>query len=107
MEGPAIFAQSLGKAVARAGGDSEWQYHSRSDRHSKQACWTILFDLLRECDVFRAHVEQRKVTFAVNHVMVGKITKALDLVICRIPGTRERSAGMSFAEFGHKLGIVL
>lgn len=107
MEGPTIFAQTLGKPVARGGGVTEWQYHSRSDLHSKQACWTILFDLLRACDVFRDHVEQHKITFAVNHVMVGKIAKKLDLVVCRIPGNRERKPGRSFAEFGNELGIVL
>ncbi|HKY51050.1 MAG TPA: hypothetical protein VJP45_07325, partial [Candidatus Limnocylindria bacterium] len=63
-----------------------WQYHSRSDRHSKIACWGILFDLLRRSALMRAHVETRKAVFGVNHQMRDYKTgrkKNLDLVVAR------------------------
>jgi hypothetical protein len=65
-----------------------WQYHSRSDRHSKIACWGILFDLLQASALLRSHVTDGKVHFGVNHVMrdfVHNKEEALDLVLCR-PG---------------------
>ncbi len=63
-----------------------WQYHSRSDRHSKVACWGILFDLLQTSNLLRAHVTGGQVFFGVNHTMrdfVHDKKKKLDLVICR------------------------
>jgi hypothetical protein len=107
MEGPKLLAATMSVPVARGPGGKRWQYHSRSDRHSKAACWTILFDLMRECDIFRAHVAAGKVSFAVNYEMVGKIVKTLDLVVCRDPGTRERKQGRSFEEYGSEIGIVM
>lgn len=65
-----------------------WQYHSRSDRHSKIACWGVLFDLLQASGLLCSHVAEGKVVFGVNHVMrdfVNNKKKALDLVLCR-PG---------------------
>jgi hypothetical protein len=65
-----------------------WQYHPQSDRHSKVACWGILFDLLQTSELLRSHVAAGKVYFGVNHVMqdfVHNKKKKLDLVLCR-PG---------------------
>ncbi|MBV7698744.1 hypothetical protein [Streptomyces sp. TRM70350] len=62
------------------------QYHGRSDRHSKLACWGILFDLLRSSSVLRSQVESREVVFGVNHTMKSyapEKSKKLDLVLCR------------------------
>lgn len=63
-----------------------WQYHSRSDLHSKVACWAVTFDLLRHSRLLREHVEQGKVVFGINHEMRDFQTgrkKDLDLVIAR------------------------
>jgi hypothetical protein len=84
-----------------------WQYHSRSDSHSKAACWTVLFDLLEECDVFRRHATEAKIGFAINHVMVGKISKTLDLVVCRVPARQRAGKRRTFREVGQEFGIVL
>jgi hypothetical protein len=65
-----------------------WQYHSRSDRHSKVACWAILFDLLQHSELFATHAASSKVTFGINRQMRNfrtNRTKNLDLVISR-PG---------------------
>jgi len=65
-----------------------WQYHPQSDRHSKIACWGVLFDLLQTSALLRSHVAAGKVNFGVNHKMQDfehNKTKRLDLVLCR-PG---------------------
>lgn len=65
---------------------TEWQYHSRSDRHSKVACWGVFFDLLLTSGLLREHVADQRVVFGVNHTMQGFAQdqrKDLDLVIAR------------------------
>ena len=78
--GPTILARTMSRATSRGGEGHSWQYHSRSDTHSKVACWTVLLDLLLECDVIREHSAQGRLGFRINHVMVGPINKTLDLV---------------------------
>ena len=76
-----------------------WQYHSRSDLHSKVACWGVFFDLLRTSALLRHHAEQGKVIFGVNFEMSDYATgrkKDLDLVIARpssSPGTATKTLG--------------
>jgi hypothetical protein len=91
--GPAILVRAMSEAVAGAKGGKpfaygrSWQYHPRSDRHSKIACWCVLFDLLRECSLLRSHVDQGKVGFGINHEMrdfARNRKKNLDLVLCRL-----------------------
>lgn len=77
-----------------------WQYHSRSDHHSKVACWGILFDLLLTSRVLADHFRERRVAFGINHEMRDFRTgrkKNLDLVICT-PGTA-KEAGRSQLDF--------
>ncbi len=66
-----------------------WQYHSRSDLHSKVACWGTLFDLLNQSAVLREHAREGRVIFGVNFEMRDFVTgrkKKLDLVIARPAG---------------------
>lgn len=61
-----------------------WSYLSRSDHHSKVACWGIVFDLLRTSSFFRKHVEAGTVGFGINHEIrdfKNDRKKDLDLVI--------------------------
>src|SRR3974377_1642679 len=63
-----------------------WQYHPRSDRHSKIACWSIIFDLLQEYSLLRNHLAARKFAIVINQPMgdfAQNRVKNLDLVICR------------------------
>lgn len=90
-----------------------WQYHSRSDHHSKVTCWAILFDLLNECAVFRNHVEAGCVGFGINHPLMDfqrNRPKKLDLVVC-VPGTAvprpSKLQRMTFRELGRHFGVVL
>ena len=105
MLGPSILARSMSRATIRGSGGKAWQYHSRSDIHSKIACWTLMFDLLNRCDVLRSAAEKGKIGFGINHVMVGPINKTLDLVVTwdagPRPGTRR------FSELVTAYGIEL
>lgn len=85
MDGPQILVRTLSKASRRDQFGNEWQYHSRSDHHSKVACWGVVFDLLASCSLLRRHVEQGVVCFGINHEMrdfKNDRKKDLDLVIC-------------------------
>lgn len=64
----------------------EWQYHPRSDHHSKVVCWGVLFDVLIASHAMRQHVAEGKVAFGINHRLTDHTNnrkKSLDLVVCR------------------------
>lgn len=86
MHGPDILVRSMSvPSVGRRADGSAWQYHSRSDRHSKTACWGIVFDLLVHCPLLRNHVAEGKIFFGINHEMRDfqqDRKKNLDLVLC-------------------------
>lgn len=84
-----------------------WQYHSRSDHHSKVSCWAVLFDLLRESALLRDHVAEGKVYFGVNHTMtdwVNRKKKRLDLVVCRADGP---PTGGDFLDLARSLSLYM
>ena len=95
MHGPNILARTLSIPTAGTGSkpfayENHWQYHSRSDRHSKIACWGLTLDLLLACPLLRAHVAAGKVGLGINHELRdfrNNKKKNLDLVICRIAPT--------------------
>src|SRR5438105_3834584 len=71
-----------------------WQYHSRSDLHSKVACWGVLFDLLQQSALLKSHALAKKVIFGVNFEMRDYQTgrkKKLDLVVARPAGEITRA----------------
>jgi hypothetical protein len=91
MDGPEILARSMTATQIPDKFGNLWQYHPRSDRHSKVACWAAFFDLLSTSALLRAHVADGKVVFGINHTMRDFRTrrkKDLDLVIAR-PGTED------------------
>lgn len=96
MNGPNILAHSL--SIATSGTPSgrpfqfgnRWQYHPRSDRHSKIACWAIVFDLIQESQLLRSHLTSHKIAIGINHPMRDfsqNRVKNLDLVVCRTSTT--------------------
>ena len=108
MRGPNILARSMSIATRRGNKDTqEWQYHSQSDSHSSIACWTLLFDLLLECDAVRSSALRGQLGFAINHVMVGPINKTLDLVLTVVPPTRASGTRRTFSELADSLGVAL
>ena len=107
MFGEAIITRSIGAARIEDSHGNVWQYHSRSDRHSKIACWSILFDLLQTCSLLREHIATGKVAFGINHQMRDfkqDRKKNLDLVLCGSHGTPSK---VTFADYGAQCGIVL
>lgn len=90
MYGPDILVRTLSKPTSGTGSSkfahgNEWQYHSRSDRHSKIACWALVFDMMRHCSLLREHAAEGKVGLGINHEMHdfrNNKKKNLDLVIC-------------------------
>lgn len=109
--GPEILARSLSKPAVRDRHGNEWQYHSRSDRHSKIACWGILFDLLQRSKVLKDQISKGEVSFGINHQMVDfkqNRKKDLDLVLCT-PGSPNGGSKkkVSFASLVDKHGIEL
>lgn len=87
--GTDILIRSLSKPTRTDKHGNHWNYHSRSDHHSKVACWGIVFDLLRTSKLFREHVAAGRVAFGINHEMRdfrNDRKKDLDLVIS-LPAT--------------------
>lgn len=100
LYGPDILARTLTSTYRQDRYGNDWQYHSRSDHHSKVACWGVVFDLLNATPLLRRHVEAGVVTFGINHEMrdfVHDRKKNLDLVLCTPngPATRETLASVS------------
>lgn len=109
MDGPEIVTRTVSATAIGDQYGNVWQYHSRSDRHSKAACWAVAFDLLRRSGVLRRHVREEKVVLGVNHEMRDfqqNRKKNLDLVISR-PANGAPPDGPSFAELAEHWGIVL
>ncbi len=107
MDGESILARSLTAARIEDSHGNVWQYHSRSDRHSKMACWAMLFDLLQSCSLLRDQVAAGKVCFGINHEMWDfkqDRKKNLDLVLCT---RRDATSKLSFADYGAQCGIKL
>jgi hypothetical protein len=108
MFGPEILARSLGVATISDQYGNLWAYHSQSDRHSKVACWGIMFDLLSQSSLLREHARAGKVVFGVNHEMrdfKSNRKKDLDLVIAT-PATAP-STSRSFVELAAHYNIRL
>ncbi len=108
MLGPEILVRTLSVPTQRGKSRRAWQYHPRSDVHSKVACWTLLLDCLLGCDALYEDAREGRIGFAINYEMVGPINKTLDVVLLRVP--RNRTAGMkrrTFLEVGLHYGIVL
>ena len=85
MDGPEILARTMTATRIPDQFGNLWQYHPRSDRHSKVACWAAFFDLLGTSALLHRHVAEGKVIFGVNHTMRDFKTrrkKDLDLVDC-------------------------
>lgn len=106
MKGENIIVRSLTAAAVKDSHGNAWQYHSRSDRHSKIACWAVMFDLLGACPRLREHIAAGKVAFGINHELRDfkqNRKKNLDLVL----STQHDETLMTFADYGRGCGVVL
>lgn len=108
VRGPDILARTLNVPTRRGMGTEMWQYHPRSDVHSKIACWTLLLDCILECDALYEDARAGHIGFKINYVMVGPINKTLDLVLTRVPRSRNTTEKRrSFGAVGTSYGIEL
>lgn len=107
MRGPDILARTMSVPTKRGKAPRAWQYHSRSDHHSKVACWTLLLDMMIECDAFRQAAADKRVAFRINHVMVGPINKTLDLVVTVVPPNRDGRSRRHFSHLVQAMDIKL
>jgi hypothetical protein len=109
MEGPQIVAHTLSRPGTPDRHGNLWQYHSRSDRHSKVACWAILFDMMQHSPVLRRHVETGRVVLGVNKEMRDFHTnraKNLDIVIAA-PGGQRESRPVTLADLAVRWSVRL
>lgn len=105
MSGPELLAAALSRPNVRDSSGRLWQYHSRSDHHSKLACIVILLDLLAACPLLARHASEGRVGFGMNHEMrdfrSGR-KKDLDFVLCRPAGPFD---GRSLADLAAGEGL--
>lgn len=107
--GDRIFARTISRASVTDSKGHAWNYHSRSDHHSKVACWGIIFDLLRASQTLRRHVAEGRVAFGINHEMRdfrNDRKKDLDLVICQ-PAGESGPQNRSLRSLAERYGIAL
>lgn len=109
MFGPDILVRTLSVPGVQDKYGNSWNYHSRSDRHSKIACLGIVVDLLQACGLLRAHVEAGKVAFGINHKISdfrNNRAKKLDLVLC-VPASAGRVRRKSLRDHLTEAKVVL
>ena len=90
--------------------DTKLQYHPRSDRHSKVACWGLMFDLLLSSELLRRRVESGAVGFGINHEMSdfkNNRKKNLDLVVCVPRHGEGADSPETFADLARRYQISL
>lgn len=107
MFGPSIIARSLSVATRTDKHGNQWQYHSRSDHHSKVACWAIMFDLMLDCTLLRKHACRAEICYGINLELRDferDRKKDLDLVICTPNGPLQER---DFVDLKEKYQILL
>lgn len=109
MHGPDILTTFLSEIGPLDKYGQRWQYHPRSDRHSKVGCWGVALDLLSQSALMREHARTNKIVLGVNHEMRDyhwDRKKDLDLVIAR-PASEVPDDGPTFGALADRYGIVL
>ena len=109
MFGPDVIARTLSVSRTFGSSSTQYQYHSRSDHHSKLACWSTAFDLMCTSALLRDHVRTGKVTIGVNHTMLDfrqRRKKDLDLVIAR-PAVQSETRSMTLRDIATKISVEL
>jgi hypothetical protein len=110
MHGPEILVRTLTKTTRADRFGNLWQYLSRSDHHSKVACWGIVFDLLQVSPLLKRHVRDGRVYFGINHEMrdfVHDRKKNLDLVLCTAASAGDTGVAQTLGSLAKDYGIVL
>ncbi len=106
--GDKIYIRTLSSTRRPDKHGNEWQYHSRSDAHSKACCWSILFDIIQNSSLLRQHISDGKVGFGINQKMHDyKLNrdKDLDLVVCRPAGNLNKKIDFKSLVKRHKISL--
>lgn len=106
MIGEQVTAQTL--SVVRK--KQKFQYHPRSDRLSKIACWGVAVDLLETSALMQSHAQQGKITIGVNHQMVNFTNsrrKNLDLVIARPADHQSKTKAKTLKDIAEEIDLQL
>src|SRR5438552_16122163 len=104
MDGPSILVSSMSVPQPRGASGTLWQYNSRSDLHSKVACWGVLFDLLAHSQLMNGHAINGKVVLGINFKLSDFSTgreKKLDLVVARPAGAAPKKKPRSLASLAN------
>jgi hypothetical protein len=89
VDGPDIIANTLSRPSGPDRYGNVWQYHSRSNRHTKVASWAVLYDLLQHSPRLAEHATAGKIVFGIDQQM---------LVISRPgPGTLRKQAATMYS----------
>lgn len=112
MHGLNILTATMSVPGRKDSHGNSWNYMSRSDHHSKVACWCIVFDLMRTCSAFAAHVKSSKVGFGINHELrdfKSNKKKDLDLVLCTPLHAEGKQKGkkLTLVDLAKHLDVVL
>lgn len=108
--GDEIFIRTISRPSVEDSSGHVWNYHSRSDHHSKVACWAIVFDFLRSSKTLRGDVANGRVCFGINHEMRdfrNDRKKNLDLVICQPAGESASRGRRTLLDLSDRYGIIL
>lgn len=109
ISGAEILARTMSTPTVTDKHGNLWNYHSRSDHHSKVACWGIVFDLLRTSPLLKSHVQAGRVGFGIN-VEIKDFqhdrSKDLDLVICQ-PASASKGKSRTLASLAEHWRIDL
>lgn len=109
MWGPEIIRATLSRTRAFGPSSGRWQYHPRSDHHSKVTAVAVMIDLLRESEDLRRDVERGAVGFGVNPVLTDTTNrkKTLDMMFARPDDATPLSSPRTLADLVDEHGVDL
>lgn len=110
MHGPDLITRTLSQERAFGPEGRKWQYHPRSDHHSKVCAVAVVIDLLAESRELRDHVERGDAGFQVNPVLTDPATgrhKTLDLAIARPNDARPLRRARTLRRLAEDLDMAL
>ncbi|MBC7307093.1 MAG: hypothetical protein H5T80_09215 [Dietzia sp.] len=109
--GPEIIRATMSRERTYGTGDAArlWQYHSRSDYHSKVAALALAIDLLHESPELRDGVERGEIGFEVNPKMRDGTDreKTLDLRFARVDDARPLRQPRTLLRLAEQYELVL
>lgn len=109
MWGPEIIRATLSRTRSFGPSSGRWQYHPRSDHHSKITAVAVMIDLLRESEDLRRDVQRGTVGFGVNPILTDQTNrrKTLDMMFARPDDANPSSSSRTLADLVLEYGVEL